>query len=211
MSIGRGGGHRAHSAARRHRGKINLRNPPPAKDGWCSGRDTPAISEQDGRRFLALARGITERKRAEQRVLRGAITGILAQAPTVEEAHQNPTGIMRYLEWDISALWLITGRRAYALRGVVASSSVKARSLRPPPGRAVSGLARGCQAGSGKAKRRPAFRMSLVIQPSSAQAPPRAKGCTPSSPFRSCSGPRYSASSIWSAAECINLIKSYSI
>jgi PAS domain-containing protein len=73
--------------------------------------------EQDGRRFLALARDITERKRAEQRVFaEHATTRILAQAPTVEEAIPRVLqALCEYLEWDLSALWLID-REAGVLR-----------------------------------------------------------------------------------------------
>jgi signal transduction histidine kinase len=73
--------------------------------------------EQDGRRFLALARDITERKRAEQRVFaEHAITRILAQAATVEEATPKILqALCECLGWDLSALWLVD-REAGLLR-----------------------------------------------------------------------------------------------
>jgi PAS domain S-box-containing protein len=73
--------------------------------------------EQDGHRFLALARDITERKRVEQRVFaEHAIARILAQAATVEEATPKILqALCECLGWDLSALWLID-REAGVLR-----------------------------------------------------------------------------------------------
>ena len=65
--------------------------------------------EQDGRRFLALARDITERKRTEQRVAtEHAVTRILAEAATVEEATPKILqALCQSLGWDLGALWRI--------------------------------------------------------------------------------------------------------
>ena len=73
--------------------------------------------EQDGRRFLALARDITERKHAEQRVAaEHAVTRILAEAATVEEAAPKVLqALCECLRWDFSALWLVD-RHAQVLR-----------------------------------------------------------------------------------------------
>ena len=72
--------------------------------------------EQGGRRFLALARDITERKDAEQRVAaEHAVTRILAEAATVEEATPKVLqALCECLRWDFSALWLID-RKAQVL------------------------------------------------------------------------------------------------
>ena len=58
---------------------------------------------------LALVRDITERKRAEQRMLaQHAVAQILAETPTVEEsAPKILQAICERLEWDIGALWLV--------------------------------------------------------------------------------------------------------
>ena len=73
--------------------------------------------EQDGRRFLALARDISERKHAEQRVAaEHAVTRILAEAATVEEAAPKVLqALCECLRWDLSALWLVD-RQAQVLR-----------------------------------------------------------------------------------------------
>ncbi|MBV8664120.1 MAG: PAS domain S-box protein, partial [Hyphomicrobiales bacterium] len=75
--------------------------------------------EQGGERFLALARDITLRKRAEQRLLaHHAVSRILAEAATVEEASLKVLQLLcERLEWDRGVLWRVD-READALRCV---------------------------------------------------------------------------------------------
>ena len=66
--------------------------------------------QQDGARFrLSLVRDISERKRAEQRVLaQHTVAQILAYAGTVEEATPRVLqALCECLNWDMSALWRI--------------------------------------------------------------------------------------------------------
>ncbi|MBV8915629.1 MAG: PAS domain S-box protein [Acetobacteraceae bacterium] len=65
--------------------------------------------EQGGRRFLSLARDITARKRAEERrLLQHAVTRILTEAASVEEAAPRILkAVCECLEWDLAALWRI--------------------------------------------------------------------------------------------------------
>jgi PAS domain S-box-containing protein len=73
--------------------------------------------EEDGRRFLSLARDITDRRRAEQRLrVQHSVAQLLAEAASLEEAAPRLLQtICECLEWDIGALWLID-RDACVLR-----------------------------------------------------------------------------------------------
>ena len=169
------------------------------KDGTVFEVEIRTHQFQQGKQSLryALVRDITERKRAEQRLIaQHSVTQILAEAATIEEATPKILqALCECLGWDLGALWRID-REAGVLRcaQMWRKPSVEARNSRPPAERARSGLGVGCQAGSGPAVSPRTFRMSCMIQASSARASPRVKGCTRPSPFRSCSAARSWAS-----------------
>ena len=160
-------------------GNGHLRDPPPAQ-GWhrLRGRD-PSHQFQQGTQSLryALVRDITERKRAEQRlVAQHSVTRILAEVTTVEEA--TPRSCRPCASaWD--GTWArcgasTRGEASYVARRCGASRRSRPRNSRPPPGRARSGLGVGCQARSGRAVRPRAFRMSCMTR-LPARASPRVK------------------------------------
>lgn len=87
------------------------------KDGSVFPVEIRVSPFEDGQRRLAIARNITERKRAERRqVAQQAVTRVLEEAATIEEATPRILqAVCDWLGWDIGVLWQID-RNAGVLR-----------------------------------------------------------------------------------------------
>ena len=141
--------------------------------------------EQGGRRFLSLARDITARKLAEERLFaQHAVTRILAEAASVEEvAPKILRAVCECLDWDLAALWemdpeagLLRCTKLWR-REIVDAVQFEAVT-RATPFQPGSGLP-----GQVWITRRPAFvPTSCTTRPSCVDTPQRAKDCIPRSP-----------------------------
>src|SRR5262249_55392703 len=141
------------------------------------------------RRRFGTVQDITERKRAEQRLMaQHTVTQTLAEAATLEEATPKILqAVCECLDWDLGTLWSLD-RHAGGLRCVAPWQKASVAPPRlPAPPRAPPRLEWAATALAGAGRLPPIFPMSSRTQIPPARPSPHAKGCTRPSAFPSCS------------------------